>query len=312
MKEPWFWHSDSITARVITTALQPIAALYQFGYRIRTHIARPKETEVPIVCIGNATLGGTGKTPFALTLQRALSLNGIETHFLTRGYGGSIREPVRVDLASHRASDVGDEAMLLAKQAPTWVGADRNTAVRMAAKSGARLAVMDDGLQNPTIKKAYSILLHDGSTARAHLFPAGRYREPPASARKRVNREVHVGQAGDARLIPTTQIPHERYIAFCGIGSPANFFATLHDAGHTVVETVSFPDHYPFHEKDMIALAARAKNQNAKLITTEKDFIRIPDKFHDVVTVLRIVMEIDEIDTIVADILKCIDVGDQK
>ena len=311
MKEPWFWQSDSLTARVIKNAMAPLSALYLAGYRARVTFSQPTTSAIPIICIGNATLGGTGKTPFALALHQGLSAAGVNAHFITRGYGGTAKGPLQVDLNTHQYSDVGDEALLLASQAVTWVGADRNKSASCAAKAGAKLAIMDDGFQNPTIAKSYSILLDDGTSQHGRLFPAGRLREPFAWAKERADRLVRIGDSatldGSARLRTSVEGNNESVVAFCGIAGPERFVATLCKAGFNVVDSVFFPDHHGFSNQDLETLRARAATHKATLITTQKDFVRIPDDFQPEIKTLPVTMEIDDIDAIVADIMALVE-----
>ncbi|MFN0022864.1 MAG: tetraacyldisaccharide 4'-kinase [Parvularculaceae bacterium] len=189
MTEPWFWREDSMAARAARMTLMPAAMLYDAGQLVRGALARPVDPGVPVLCVGNATTGGVGKTPFALMLQRLLAADGIEAAFVSRGYGGSLTGPVRVT-PQHTAQEVGDEPLLLASAAPTWIAKTRAGGVVAAAAAGAKLLIMDDGFQNPTVKKTLSFLLLGGDEHSLAPFPAGPLREPLARAVARADAVV--------------------------------------------------------------------------------------------------------------------------
>ena len=175
MREPWFWRSQSGTARAITLTLAPFSFAYNAAQRARWRLTTPFKPKIPVICIGNASLGGEGKTPFAIMLNDLLKQEGLKPCFLTRGYGGRFSGPLLADPARHSAVDVGDEALLLAAQAPTWLAHNRVEGAKAAAASDADIMIMDDGFQNPTLEKAYSILLYSGEATLGNgsVFPAG-------------------------------------------------------------------------------------------------------------------------------------------
>ncbi len=308
MRAPWFWREQTLAARAVTLGLAPIAALYDAGQRARQRMTAPKQAPVPIICIGNATLGGVGKTPFAMALKGLLGSDAI--HFLTRGYGGTLLGPMRVHPSAHDAGEVGDEALVLARYGSVWVAKDRPAGAAAAAKAGAELIIMDDGFQNPTIEKTVSILLIDaaGADGNGKTFPAGPYREPLARARARADIIVYVG--GDelaattaaqennspfaAWLAPDNPPEQAHVVAFCGIGQPQKFYATLKAAGFDIAEAASFPDHHRFSDQDLYALAQISAAKGAALITTEKDYVRLPDDFRTNVLVLPVVMKLNQ------------------
>jgi tetraacyldisaccharide 4'-kinase len=257
-----------------------------------------KAAEVPVVCIGNFTVGGAGKTPTALALARILAAEAQKPFFLTRGYGGRLAGPVRVDPAAHKASDVGDEPLLLARACPTIVARNRPAGARLAARDGASVIVMDDGLQNPSLAKNLALAVVDGATGLGNglCLPAGPLRAPLAAQWPKVDAVIVVGegapgaalarQAGArskpvfrARLEPDAAIAGQwrgrRVFAFAGIGQPEKFLATLQRCGAAVVRSKSFPDHHPYKPADIGAILAEAKAHDLHVVTTEKDFARI-------------------------------------
>lgn len=308
MKEPWFWRETGLAAHVAAAALAPLGFFYDLGQRIRTATAHPAPIEAPVICVGNATLGGVGKTPFALVLHGVLKERGIEAHFLSRGHGGALTGPTRVnDL--HTARDVGDEPLLLAATAPTWVAKDRAAGARAAANAGAKAIIMDDGFQNPTIRKDCALLLIDAAdpAGNGRVFPAGPLREPLSRAIARADAIVLVGDdspsvgAGacpvfrvSTDIAPT--IAPRTAIAFCGIGRPARFFDGLEARGFALAGKFAFADHHEFRPTEISFLRAKAKKAGAALITTEKDLVRLAPDSREGIAVARLKMTVDDVD----------------
>lgn len=274
-------------------------------------MARPGwRAPVPVLCCGGATAGGAGKTTLALDLGRRLLARGRAPHFLLRGYGGRLKGPARVDPARHDSEAVGDEALLLAALAPTWVSGDRAAGARAALAEGAGAIVMDDGLQNPTLEKTLSFLTIDGSYGfgNGHVIPAGPLREPVAAAAARCRAAVLIGadECGALAQLPPglpvlraelapgpemAALKGESVFAFCGIANPRKFFATLKQGGAVVAGSESFADHYPFDEDDLREMLGRAAALGAIPVTTRKDWVRIPPAFRDAVRVVSVTLE---------------------
>lgn len=313
MKEPWFWRDESIAARAAAAAMTPAALAYDGAQRLRAAVARPAKISAPVICIGNATLGGTGKTPFALMLQRLLSDYGVKAHFLSRGYGGALKGPLRV-LPQHTAQDVGDEPLLLAAAAPTWIARTRAAGAAAAARC-AEAIIMDDGFQNPTVAKAFSVLLVSADDpGDARVFPAGPMREPLARAIARADAVVIVGEGapkldtGEAPVFRVTTaidtgIAPQKCAAFCGIANPERFFKDLEARGFTLTARAAFADHHPYTDAELAALRKRARRDGAALITTEKDFVRLPAEARDGVAVARLTMSVDDPERLTALVL---------
>jgi tetraacyldisaccharide 4'-kinase len=261
---------------------------------------------VPVVCCGNAGVGGAGKTTLVLDLARRMQRRGVQVHCLTRGYGGRVRGVLRVGPAEHDAALVGDEPLLLAEVAPTWVGADRAVAAREAVAAGARAILMDDGLQNPGLEKAASILVIDGAVGfgNGRVMPAGPLREPALAAAARCRAGVLIGPdlAGaraavpglpmlEARLVPEQRMDGARVFAFAGIARPAKFHATLREAGAELAGVEGFPDHHVFSPRELDRVLARAAELGATPITTPKDAVRLPPLVRAEVAVLGVRLE---------------------
>ena len=300
MREPpAFWQEeDALAARL----LAPLGAVYGWATVRRIARAEPYRASVPVVCVGNASLGGVGKTPFALMLLERLTAMGRRPHALTRGYGGTERGPHRVG-ADDPPARVGDEALLLSAAAPVWISADRAAGARAAAADGADMVVMDDGFQNPGLAKDLSFLLADAEAlfGNGHVFPAGPLREPPEAAAARADALVSVGGpppdalkvlAGGKRLVEARlaldadALPDGPVHAFAGIGRPERFFSALEDADLTVAARRAFPDHHPYTEDDLAPLIGAASAAGRPLVTTAKDFVRVPPSQQAAITPL--------------------------
>ena len=255
-------------------------------------VARPGwRAPVPVLCCGNAGVGGAGKTTVVLDLAARLVARGVAVHCLSRGYGGRLRGPVRVDARVHAAEDVGDEPLLLAAVAPTWVGADRVLSAQAAIRAGAEALLMDDGLQNPGLVQDAALLVIDGAAGfgNGRVMPAGPLREPAVVAARRCRAAVMIGIDGrgaraalpagmavlEAWLVPDQTLHGRRVVAFAGIARPDKFHATLAQAGATVVETMDFPDHHRFRQRELRAVIAKAAGLQAIAVTTPKDAVRL-------------------------------------
>ncbi|MFQ5562885.1 MAG: tetraacyldisaccharide 4'-kinase [Parvularculaceae bacterium] len=326
MREPWFWRSSSLTARVIAASLAPTAGLYDLVQRTVAKPSRPARAPAPVICIGAATLGGVGKTPFALMLHDLLKSEGVTAAFLTRGYGGREAGPLPVNPSVHDAIDVGDEALLLAQRGPTWVARDRAAGANAAAMAGASVLIMDDGYQNRSIEKTLSILLIDAAdpAGNGHVFPAGPLREPMARAVARADIVAFVSNEPDAPPAPETQAlaqnkpalrvwletadapAPQKVVAFCGVGAPRRFFDLLESLGFEVIEKYAFPDHHPYAPAHLERLRRQAARENAALITTEKDFARLPAHSRNGVLTLPVIMRADRPDMLRQRVLEAV------
>lgn len=295
MKAPEFWQPGrgGLTAGL----LSPLGWLYGCAGHLRNAMASPLSISVPVLCVGNAVVGGAGKTPVALDLGQRLLGAGVKTHYLSRGYGGSEAGPHRVDPAADTALKVGDEPLLLARIAPTWVSKDRQQGAKAIVEAGAQAIVMDDGLQNPSIYKNLSVLVIDGryGLGNGRVMPAGPLRESFTDALRKSNAVVVMGTdaAGIAaqvqRLAPDLPVLRASLVAdtsglelvnravhaFAGIGQPAKFFDTLKSLKCDLRKSTAFPDHHAYSEKEIAQLVKAAEADQALLLTTEKDYVRL-------------------------------------
>ena len=293
MRPPAFWAAgpDHPAAR----ALAPLGRLY--GSRVAARMDRPGERAgLPVICLGNLTLGGAGKTPAALAVAALLRRLGRSPAFLSRGYGGRLPGPVAVDPARHGAADVGDEPLLLARAGPAVISRDRPAGARLCAGLGADVVVMDDGFQNPSLTKDLAFAVVDAAAGAGNglPFPAGPLRAPLARQWAHAGGMILVGEGGAgerlareaagrglpvhrARLMPEGDgFRGLRLLAFAGIGRPEKFFASLREVGAEVVATRSFADHHPYRPGEIAALEREAARLGAELFTTEKDAVRLP------------------------------------
>lgn len=312
MKAPAFWYHGGLLNAFLGTALAPLGLLWagmaERRYaRIKSHHAR-----VPVVCVGNLVAGGAGKTPVALSLAEYLpGLN-----YLSRGYGGSLAGPVLVDQRHHDFSQVGDEPLLLSEMAPCWVAKDRLAGAKAAMHGGASCLVMDDGFQNPLLAKSLSLLVVDGPVGfgNGRCIPAGPLREPIAKGLARADAVVILGEdrTGAEALVQAKapglpvlkarletemeaeSLRGEAVVAFAGIGRPNKFFDTLEAKGARLVAAYAFPDHHPYHPTEIGELLAEAETHAAALITTAKDFVRLPKHAQEQVGVLKVDVSWDD------------------
>jgi tetraacyldisaccharide 4'-kinase len=296
---PAFWSHDGLLART----LSPLSAI---GSALTARrVARAGwRAPAPVLCCGNVTVGGAGKTTLVLDLARRLSGRGV--HILLRGYGGASRGVHRV-APDDPAALVGDEALLLAQVAPTWTGADRSASAGAAVKAGARILLMDDGLQNPTLTKTGSILVIDGRTGfgNGRVLPAGPLREPVATGAARCQLAVLIGPDATHALdrLPATlpvlradlvqdpaiaALSGRKVLAFAGIARPEKFFEPLRRAGALLVATRPFPDHHAYTAEDLDKILHDARDQRAIPVTTPKDAVRLPAAIRSRVTVIGV------------------------
>ena len=316
MKAPDFWFRTSSSA---ATLLAPAAALYDMAGRISRAAASRQHVDAKIICIGNLVAGGAGKTPVALAIAKLLGTKNIA--FLTRGYGGREAGPLLVNTSTHAARDVGDEALLLARMAPTWVSRDRPKGARAAVRRGARTMIMDDGFQNPSLTKNLSILVVDGGTGfgNGRVIPAGPLRETVARGLSRADAVVLVGEdisgvqeaVGNrvplfrARLVPTADaqaLAGRRVVAFAGIGRPQKFFDTLAELGCEILAQYGFADHKPYRPEQIMAICEEAAALEAIPVTTEKDLVRLPPEAQGMVRTVPVTLEWDDL-TLITDFL---------
>ena len=292
MKAPSFWSDKGI----ISTLLLSVSWLYQLAGWCRNLITTPYHATLPVICVGNITSGGTGKTPVTAALAMLAKNHKLRPVILTRGYGGTIITPTLVDRAYHQAHDCGDEPLLLAQYADVVVAQNRAKGAQFIEAQGTYdVIIMDDGMQNPQLHKDQIIVVFDGAigTQNNRIFPAGPLRARLSQAAEKADIIMINGPDKtdlktvlaekpiiDFTLVAKAAIPpidkRGPAYAFAGIGRPARFFETLTQEGYYLVQTTSFGDHHPYSQADITALTDGARALSAVLVTTEKDWVRLP------------------------------------
>ncbi|MCR8724336.1 tetraacyldisaccharide 4'-kinase [Frigidibacter sp. ROC022] len=314
MQPPRFWQNPPDAPGWKARALAPLAALTAAVTARR--VARRADgyrAPVPVICVGNVHLGGTGKTPAVMALVERLLARGVKVHVVSRGYGGSEKAVLRVDPGRHDAARVGDEPLMLAAFAPVWVARDRAAGVRAAVAAGAGAVLLDDGFQNPSVIQDAAILTVDAREGfgNGRVAPAGPLREPVATALRRADLVLTLGDAeAQARfdalwsVAPLPRLAAEAkplqtgmdwqglaVFAFAGIGRPGKFFDTLRRLGADLRGTVALDDHQPIGDALLKRIATEAGALGAELVTTEKDAVRLPPEWRGRMLILPVRLE---------------------
>lgn len=312
MRPPEFWRADAQgrdAAHALRMLLTPVSWAYAWATARRIETTISRHASAPVICVGNFTVGGAGKTPITRALRAKL---GAHAHTLSRGYGGSVEGPLRVT-PDMNAAQVGDEPLLHAADGPAWIARDRFAGAQAAAQAGAHVIIMDDGFQNPTLAKDLCIIAVDAEygVGNGQVFPAGPLRERLADGLKRADAVIMMQPAEGgapvatwlagftkpilhARLAPIGEAPRGKLVAFAGLARPEKFFDTLESLGADVDEAVPFADHHPYSDDDLGFLAQLAEERGARLITTEKDAARLSPEWRARVAVLPVTAKFDE------------------
>ncbi|MBR1648445.1 MAG: tetraacyldisaccharide 4'-kinase [Alphaproteobacteria bacterium] len=299
MKTPAFWK----TKNLLSDLMLPLSWVYAQAGQFRLKLHKPQKVNAGVICVGNLTAGGSGKTPVAIELANMLIDYGKTPFFVSRGYGGKLKGVI-VDEKKHLASDVGDEPLLLARAAKVSINPNRFSAAQKAVENGADVIIMDDGFQNPYLAKDLSFLVFDGNVGvgNARVIPAGALRESLKTGLPRADAAIIIGEdktglnsmLGDLPIFkaemksvscPEIKLP---VIAFAGIGRPEKFYNSLREMGINIAKTFDFPDHHSYSEKELHDLVDMAWKEDMELITTSKDFVKIPEELRHHFKVLEI------------------------
>jgi tetraacyldisaccharide 4'-kinase len=295
LEAPFWWYRKK---GVLASALAPAGMIYASVARARSRGITSHRSRLPVVCIGNFTAGGGGKTPTAIAIAKALARCGMCPHFLTRGYGGTSKGPILVR-EGLSAADVGDEPLLLAQVAPTMVSADRAVGAKAIEATDANVIVMDDGFQNPSLVKDLSLVVVDAASGIGNglIIPAGPLREPLDEQIARADALLVIGEGGKAAalveaferekkpVLKAKMVPNcdPRWlgvlpvIGFAGIARPSKFFGTLRNNGARLIDARAYRDHYRYSARQARSLLREARDYRAMLVTTEKDWVRLPE-----------------------------------
>jgi len=315
IKTPHFWTELSWQSVI----LFPVSYIWRFGHYAQQKILNTKETEIPVICVGNLTVGGSGKTPVVITLCRFLSGIGKSTSILTRGFGGKEKGPIFVSTNLHQSLDVGDEPLMMAHSLDVCVSRNRPLgANHILDKKKYDCIVMDDGLQNPTLKKDLNIAVFDGKfgIGNGFLLPAGPMRQKLEVGIQNIDLVIFNGkdETGLKQKIPphipiftgelqpdeeiVEKMKNRRVYGFAGIGNPSRFFKTLNNIGADLVGEAHFADHHPYTDADLTQLYEEAMQSGAELVTTQKDWMRLPTDWRDRVLTVPVRIHFSADDTI--------------
>ena len=308
MLAPKFWYPENNEKSISSTALIPLGFIYALSSKFRMLKSVQKHFDIPIVCIGNLNVGGTGKTPTTISAAQFLIEKGYDVHVVSRGYGGTAKGPLLINDKEYSASEVGDEALMLSAYAPTWLADKRSAGIKNAISKGADIILLDDGFQDPSFYKDLSILTVNANKGfgNKRCIPAGPLRETLSSGLQRADFLISIGAepsqknfkkiykrdinlpVGIANLeVLKTGISWKnmKVMAFAGIAHPENFFDTLRAQGADIVSCQALTDHQKLSSTIMKRLIEGARAENAQLVTTEKDYVRLPKHFrHEVIT----------------------------
>ena len=310
LKAPKFWYlkRDSL----LSNSLYPFSLIFRLGTKIRNLVSRERKTNLPIICVGNIVVGGAGKTPVALKIGNMLIKAGYKPHFVSKGYGGLEKNNTLVN-DWHSPKSVGDEPLLLSEIAPTWIGLDRNKSFELASENGADCIVMDDGFQNPTLQKDFSIIVINGEQGfgNKRVMPSGPLRESINRGLSRTNLVITIGEISESvkekipKHIPIIaanfkikedymMLKGQSVTAFAGIAYPEKFFNSLKLVKAKIIDTISYSDHHIYSEDDLLHLAEIANKNKSILVTTKKDMVRIPKNYRSLVKTIDGFIELDD------------------
>ena len=322
MRAPAFWFNPPAKPGFWPRVLHPLSILWRAISDRRQKRGKHLRVSVPVVCVGNINVGGTGKTPTVIKLLSVFNALGIAAHVISKGYGGSTKGPLRVDEVTHTASDVGDEPLLIAAFGPCWVAKDRAAGAQAAISAGAEVLILDDGMQNPDLIKDFTIMVVDAGVGfgNERLLPAGPLRQGVSDGLVVADMVLSIGPRSSQdvfskRFKGTEDVPHVRAaleplqtgmlwhdlraFAFAGIGRPEKFFETLRDTGASVVATRSFGDHETLSGKLLRRMEIEAAQMGAQMVTTEKDAVRLPKAWRQKVITLPVRLDVEDEETVV-------------
>jgi len=326
VREPRFWSRDvdpksREAAPLVRVLLTPFAWGYAEVTRRKIRAAEPVKVEAKVICVGNLTAGGVGKSPVVAALRDKIQSMDKRVATLSRGYKGKLKGPIAVDHNIHTAADVGDEPLMLSYKGESWIGGDRAAAGTAMADAGIDVIIMDDGHQNPGLRKDFTFVVVDAAAGfgNGYVIPKGPLREPVITGLDRADAIIVMGDGDAPKIIyesglpvfhakvqPAGDLEDRSYVAFAGIGRPEKFFETLEAHGVDVRDSVPFPDHHRFTDADLRYLKRLAADHGAQLVTTEKDYIRLPEASREELAYLPIYTQFDlphDLDTLIFNVV---------
>ena len=298
LKAPNFWYQKKIS--IFAVLLLPITLIWIIGTFIKKKISKPIRSKIPVIAVGSAIIGGSGKTPSVIYVCEILEKMGYKPHIISRGYGGSANEVIKV-APEMNYSIVGDEAIMMSKYYPTWVSKKKYNAFSMAEKDGANILVLDDALQSYNIFKNLSIYVYDSiqSFGNKLIIPSGPLRESINNVLNRSHIVFLVNtdncpeiskdqfqQNINYEISIKPEISDKKLMPFAGLGFNKKFFDQLYNEGLDITLTKEFPDHHQYSQDDMFNLLDEANKNDSFLVTTEKDHLRIPNEFKSSVGII--------------------------
>lgn len=314
MKEPKFWYASTSSSYIQWFFLWILSLFFRLGGALKKAFTVMRAVDKPVICIGNLTVGGAGKTPVTLSIAKYFKGHGKKVAIISRGYKGNLKGPLLVNATKHTAQDVGDEPLLLSLSCSTWISANRYKGAKAAIEAGAEIILLDDGLQHSTLKQDLKICVVDARRGFGNkkVIPAGPLREPLKSGLEHLDVVIVVGNVDQHRLTfeefnkPLLQanisvnkedwatLKNKCLVAFAGLANPSKFFETLRLENFDVQHTVPFPDHHFYTPEELKILQECAKEYSAELVTTQKDWVRLPTILQKKIHQLRIQLEYEE------------------
>ena len=309
MKAPQFWYEPNTWKAKF---LYPLGYFYNLLTLLRGKLAKPQSYSCLTICIGNLNVGGTGKTPTTIALAQHFLKKGLQVHVVSRGYKGKFQGTFLVDPQKHKSDEVGDEPLLMSEFTSVWVSNKRKNGIAAAENAGAQIVLLDDGFQDPSFHKDFSLIVVDGEKGFGNkkCMPAGPLRENIVQGFKRADALVIVGQRiykfdtfpTHLKIIHSTLKPIEtgmnwkegKYLAFAGIADPSKFFKTLRSLGANLIDCVALSDHQNLDGQVLKRLERKANSAHAQLVTTEKDAVRLSKSFRKKVLSLPVRIEFDD------------------